>query len=155
MCDVDLRFWNREITIEVIERYKSMPCLWKVKCDEYKNKNKKEECYRKLVEFFIKRGFPGADKEFVKKKLQSIRSGFRKEHRKVVEFGSKGVTYVPVLWYYELMTFVKDQDEDTSTIEEYDEDFSSDPLNVTNDTQNDDFIVKVEELRGQEVSCLF
>jgi hypothetical protein len=35
---------------DFIDAYHDMPPLWKVKTDSYKNKQLKEECYKKLTE---------------------------------------------------------------------------------------------------------
>jgi Alcohol dehydrogenase transcription factor Myb/SANT-like len=63
---------------------------------------------------------PAANKESVIKKINSIRTCFRKEYRKVVasEKSGAGTTdiYVPTLWYYEILLFLIEQDEPRHSI---------------------------------------
>lgn len=75
----DLRLWSREVISGFIELYKSHLCLWNVKCEGYKNKYTKSLAYKDLVQFCKKRGFPEANRDFVSRKLQSLRGSFRKE----------------------------------------------------------------------------
>lgn len=80
----DTRYWNKEFMIEFIEQYKSYPCLWKIKSKEYINKNLKNEAYEKLVAL-CKSVYPDANRDFVVKKIQSLRGSFRKEMRKLLD----------------------------------------------------------------------
>ncbi|CAI6371003.1 unnamed protein product [Macrosiphum euphorbiae] len=66
-----------------------------------------------MVNFF-KHSFPEANRQFVVKKIQSLRGSFRKEMKKVMERQRSGSykddIYVPSLWYYDLLLFTKDQE---------------------------------------------
>ncbi|KAK9711262.1 Alcohol dehydrogenase transcription factor Myb/SANT-like [Popillia japonica] len=75
----------------------------------------------------IKRGYKlwcqirkEANRDFVVKKIQSLRGSFRKEAKKVEESKRSGASaddvYVPSLWYYDLLLFTKDQEMPTSSI---------------------------------------
>lgn len=56
----------------------------------------------------------------VSKKIQSLRSAFRKEYRKIESSirSGKGAdeTYRSTLWYYDLLLFTRDQDEPTESL---------------------------------------
>ncbi|XP_068086247.1 uncharacterized protein [Anabrus simplex] len=58
--------------------------------------------------------FPGTDHSFVKKKIQNLRSSFRKETKKMKSCERRGAgaddIYEPTLWYHGLLLFTKDQD---------------------------------------------
>ena len=66
-----------------IEPYRSYPCLWKVKSDEYKNRNLKNRAYDKLIVFCKSAVCSDANKDFVINKIQRIRGSFRKEINKI------------------------------------------------------------------------
>ena len=68
MCDKEE---DRTFQLECIEVYKSLPALWKVKCDEYSNRQKKDVAYAVLIEKFQEK-HQNYTREDVKKK-RSIR----------------------------------------------------------------------------------
>ena len=37
--------WTKTLTLQLIELYRDWPCLWKVKCDLYRNRNEKCKAY--------------------------------------------------------------------------------------------------------------
>ncbi|RLU24305.1 hypothetical protein DMN91_002393 [Ooceraea biroi] len=111
---MDIRLWLKELITDFINMYKCYPCLWKIKSDEYKNRNLRDEAYKTLIEFCKMRGFPDANRDFIVKKIQSLRGSFRKETKKIQESQHSGrgteETYVSSLWYYDLLLFTKDQE---------------------------------------------
>lgn len=110
---------NKEFLTEFIEVYRQHPALWKVKSKEYVNKNLKIAAYNSLIEVCCKYNIT-ADKGMVSKKIQSLRSAFRKEYRKIESSirSGKGAdeTYRSTLWYYDLLLFTRDQDEPTESL---------------------------------------
>lgn len=115
----DSRNYSKEFITEFIELYKSHPCLWKTKSKDYMNRNKKNDAYKILVEKW-KEAEKTATKEMVKTKINSLRSGFRRETKKIVESKRSGAgqddIYIPHLWYYDLLLFLKDQDMPRSSV---------------------------------------
>ena len=83
----DTRYWSKEFLTEFLEIYRKHPALWMVKSKEYKNKNLKDKGHRELIELCRqipqKHLGPSPDKTFVCKKIQSLRSCFRKELKKM------------------------------------------------------------------------
>ncbi|GBP69957.1 hypothetical protein EVAR_85725_1 [Eumeta japonica] len=67
-----------------------------------------------------KNGFPEANKDFVAKKIQSLRGSFRTELKKGSRSQRSGSgadeNYVPSLWYYNLLLFTKDQELPTDSV---------------------------------------
>lgn len=110
---------SEDVMREFIDKYQSHPCLWKVKSSEYMDKNKKEEAFGKLVEVF-KQINPDADVNLVKKKINSMRSCFRKEYKRTMDSKRSGTgtdqVYKPTLWYFDLLLFLKDQEIPRSSI---------------------------------------
>lgn len=98
---------------EFIDIYRSEPCLWQVKNKFYHDRNKREAAYTKLVAK-LKEIEPEASKETVQKKINNLRSAVRKEKKKIDSSKKSGTSpdeiYKPTLWYYDLFSFLGDQD---------------------------------------------
>lgn len=108
---------------EFIELYKSEPCLWKVKCSAYHDRTKKDAAYAILCEK-LKEIEPNATKKSVLAKINSLRSAYRKERKRVQDSMRSGSStdsiYKATLWYYDLMNFVHDQEIPRSSISNLD-----------------------------------
>ncbi|KAM4051847.1 uncharacterized protein ACNLHF_026339 isoform 2-T2 [Anomaloglossus baeobatrachus] len=126
---------NEAFIREFIEKYRTLPCLWRMKSAEYSNKLLKKEAYVQLVAVYNKH-FPyePADESVVRKKIQALRTVFKKELNKVEDSQRSGSgtaeVYVPRLWYYDLLLFTRDQDiprPSTSMMPLQDEDLDDDP----------------------------
>ncbi|PNF41956.1 hypothetical protein B7P43_G14648 [Cryptotermes secundus] len=105
---------SKDFLVEFIEEFRGHPCIWKVKSEEYHNREMKENAYLALTEK-IKTIDPQAKKETVLKKINNLRSSFRKERKKVLMAKKSGMSsedlYVPKLWYYKNLLFLVDQEE--------------------------------------------
>lgn len=124
--------FSRKFITDFINIYQSLPCLWQVKAKEYKIRRLRDDAYKQIIAFCKGNGFPEANRDFVVKKIQSLRGVFRKEQKKVLECQRADEEYIPNLWYYHLLMFIKDQDQEpTSDIVWSDTDMQelpSDPL---------------------------
>ncbi|KAL1489915.1 hypothetical protein ABEB36_013841 [Hypothenemus hampei] len=109
----DLRQVNCEFLLEFIQMYRSLPCIWKVKSNEYSNRIIKNKAYEKLLTK-LRETDKDATIATVKKKIDSLRGSFRKELKKVKESYKSGAgteeTYKPHLWYYDHLQFLTDQE---------------------------------------------
>ena len=85
----DLRTVSREFLTEFIHMYREYPCLWKVKSKEYSVTVKKNLAYGQLTTK-LKEIDPDANKEKVTKKINSLRSCFRTELKKVNDSKTSG-----------------------------------------------------------------
>lgn len=97
---------NVENITEFIDIYKSKPCLWKVKCDEYHDRDKRNAAYKKLLEK-LQEIESEATVDVVKKKINNLRSNVRKELKKSWLLKKSGastddVYYKPALWYFKI-----------------------------------------------------
>ncbi|XP_069616719.1 uncharacterized protein [Ranitomeya imitator] len=104
-----------EFIRDFIEIYQSFPCLWKIKSPEYCNREKRKEGYSKLIEFYhLHAPEEQANEAVIKKKIQALRTVWRKELNKVLHTTKSGASteevYVPKLWYFEHMNFLRDQE---------------------------------------------
>lgn len=141
-------FWR-----EFIELYKGLPALWKVKSDAYKNKVLKAECYAELVEK-LKEIEPDANREMVTKKINSLRSNYRRELRKVInsEKSGTGELYTPSLWHFEDMTFLRDQETRQAVLPSLDIYESTNDSSLYNPVSNK--IICITNLQNIEISAL-
>jgi hypothetical protein len=78
----DTRYFPKDLMTEFIEVYHHHPASWKNKSKEYVNKNLKNQRYVALLEI-CKKFAPSANKDYVCKKIQSLRGSFRIEVNKV------------------------------------------------------------------------
>lgn len=119
---------EKEFLIEFIELYKTFPCLWKIKSREYSDRNAKSQAYEILVEK-MRSVDESANRETVVKKINSMRTTYRKELKKVLDSERSGTgtddVHVPHLWYYELLSFLKDQETPRNTKSNMDEESES------------------------------
>ncbi|XP_076295466.1 uncharacterized protein LOC143216377 [Lasioglossum baleicum] len=103
---------NKRFWLEFIKAYRELPALWKVKSDSYKNRNLKTEGYNVLVEK-LKSILPEANREVVKKKINALRTNYRRELKKIKDSSRPGTgtdeIYVPTLWYFNDIDFLRDQ----------------------------------------------
>ncbi|KAM4035727.1 uncharacterized protein ACNLHF_014830 isoform 2-T2 [Anomaloglossus baeobatrachus] len=106
---------SEQFVRELIELYRSLPCLWLVKSPDYCNKNKKRKAYEKLIALFRQHDpCEKVDESLVRKKIQSLRTVYKKELNKVEKSKKSGAgtddVYVPSLWYYHLLDFIHNQE---------------------------------------------
>nr|CAI5843165.1 unnamed protein product [Callosobruchus analis] len=97
-------FW-----VDFIESYREQVCLWDVKSKDYSNKQKRNASYEMLLQK-LKEINPQATIEILKKKINNMRTAFRRELKKENVQSSKGTgqggdTYQPTLWYFDLLLF--------------------------------------------------
>lgn len=104
---------DKKFISEFIELYQKHPALWKIKSDINKNKHLRSAGLDELVEK-CKEKYPEADREFVRKKINNLRTTFRRELSKVKKSKHTGTSpdniYEPSLWYYNLLLFTSEHE---------------------------------------------
>ncbi|XP_069604914.1 uncharacterized protein [Ranitomeya imitator] len=106
---------DNEFVRALIDMYRSLPFLWKIKSADYSNRNMKRAAYEKLVALH-KEHHPteSVDETIVRKKIQALRTVYKKELNKVKKSKKSGAgaddVYVPKLWYFDLLAFTRDQE---------------------------------------------
>ncbi|KAK7073040.1 hypothetical protein SK128_003471 [Halocaridina rubra] len=113
MEDINGKRNERDVLLEFIQTYRDYPALWKVKSKEYTNKIARSEGIAALQDV-LKELEPNCTREAVIKKINCLRSSFRREYRKIEDSKKFGTSpddvYASSLWYFEEMMFVVDQD---------------------------------------------
>lgn len=98
--------WSKDFLLEFIELLREH--------EDYHNQMKRTGCYEVLLRK-MKEVDPSADISKVQKKINNLRTVFRKELKKVESSHASGSgtdnIYVPKLWYYEKLMFLKDQEQ--------------------------------------------
>lgn len=109
---------KKKLVVDFIAEYRNLPELWNTNCPKYSNRNAKSLAYEKLLQLFNKYDAT-ATRESVVKKMNSLRTNFRKELKKVNDSKRSGVAtenvYIPTLWYFNDLLFLTDQETPDST----------------------------------------
>lgn len=121
----DERGGHREQLQDFIENYRNEICLWKTTCKDYHDRNKKNAAYNRLVEKY-KSIDPNATRDIVVKKINNLRTTYKKELNKIKQSCKSGAgtdeIYKPRLWYFELLSFLYDQEVPRPSTSNIDED---------------------------------
>lgn len=103
---------EREFITLLIELYRDSPELWKVKSQDYFNRNKKSAALEKIVGA-LKVLKPDFNVTLLKQKINVLRTNFNREFRAIEAKKVSGTSTddipEPGLWYYSDMQFIKDQ----------------------------------------------
>ncbi|CAD1477185.1 unnamed protein product [Heterotrigona itama] len=114
MSTPDLVGYSHDFLAEFIHLYRSFPCLWQVRYKGYKDRLLRNRAYDALVQK-LREVNPVADRETVIRKINTLRTAFRREYKKV-QSSLKMVhnprqRYRSSLWYYDILKFVAEQNE--------------------------------------------
>ncbi|XP_061393720.1 uncharacterized protein LOC133329242 [Musca vetustissima] len=93
---------NRHYLKLFIQTYHNLPILWDTTLRDYTNRDKRAEAYQQLVPIYkyLKRD---ANLQDVKKKINTLRTNYRKELKIVESARRQGTSYQPRCWtFYEL-----------------------------------------------------
>ncbi|XP_075983927.1 uncharacterized protein LOC142981717 [Anticarsia gemmatalis] len=101
---------RKKVITEILEIYRNMPCLWNFRSEEYKNKTKRDEAWEILTKKF-KQIEPDSDVAYAKKKIEHMRTSYKREAKKVKDskLSESKKVHFPNLWYYDLLTFLDEQ----------------------------------------------
>lgn len=121
-----------------IDKYRQLPCLWNIKSKNYSNRKEKAKAYETLINY-CKTVDQNASIDTVKKKINNIRSAFRKEHKKVLKSKRSGSSteeiYEPTLWYYKLLLFTASQEEPRQSVSNEDDFTDDDVDHISNEVR--------------------
>lgn len=111
LCEMDKCADEKKFILEFIERYECLQALWNVKVDAYSNREEKRKQYEILLEFF-KEQYPNATVADVKKRINILRTNFRREKQRLAECSRSGAGAEECvdsnLFYFQEMQFLND-----------------------------------------------
>ena len=117
--------WTKQHTTYFIELLENYPCLWRVKCSEYKNKQLRASAVKEMCAGLANKMNCSIKGEHIMKKLHTLRSQYRKEMKAVRASQKSGAAtedvYVPKLWCFDLLKFLDEGDvirQSTSNLDE-------------------------------------
>ncbi|XP_066989137.1 uncharacterized protein [Macrobrachium rosenbergii] len=114
--------WDRAQTLMLIELYRLNPCLWNVKSDVYKDRNKRAVAINGITADLQRIGSHVNAVE-VKRKIEIIRSQYRREVRKIEKSKRSGAgadMYAPTLWFFDELCFLNDGDSTRESVSNMD-----------------------------------
>lgn len=80
--DEKKRKWTQDLTKLFLEIYEQYPCLWDIKCADYRDKDKKDLAFSNVVGSMVS-FVPDFDILSAKSKIKSIRNAYAAELQKV------------------------------------------------------------------------
>ncbi|XP_017864335.1 PREDICTED: uncharacterized protein LOC108614637 [Drosophila arizonae] len=97
---------NRHYLRAFIQTYRDMPVLWDTSLRDYTNREKRAEAYQRLVPIYhyLKRD---ATVEDVKKKINTLRTNYRKELKVVESAMRTGSLHTPRCWTFQELDFLR------------------------------------------------
>ncbi|EDW79953.1 uncharacterized protein Dwil_GK18054 [Drosophila willistoni] len=97
---------NRQYLRTFIQMYKDLPVLWDTSLRDYTNREKRAEAYQRLVPIYhyLKRD---ATVEDVKKKINTLRTNYRKELKVVESAIRSGSLHTPRCWTFQELDFLR------------------------------------------------
>ncbi|KAH8278200.1 hypothetical protein KR044_002040 [Drosophila immigrans] len=97
---------NRHYLRAFIQTYRDMPVLWDTSLRDYTNREKRAEAYQRLVPIYhyLKRD---ATVEDVKKKINTLRTNYRKELKVVESAMRTGNLHTPRCWTFQELDFLR------------------------------------------------
>ncbi|XP_041979865.1 uncharacterized protein LOC121733624 [Aricia agestis] len=99
---------EKKALLNILRLYRDRPCLWDHSIKAYANKHLRQEAYLELLSIY--RCFDdGVTMPLLKKKISNMRTNYIRELKKVIYAKKNGQEYVPTLWYYYEMAFIKDK----------------------------------------------
>lgn len=142
---------DKVFILEFIEVYRGLPALWDIKSKDYTNRAKKGEQYEVLLEKYREK-HPEADKQEVVKKINSLRTNFRKELKRIRDAEKSGAgaeDVEPSLWYFEEMRFLQIQETPTPSTSTMNLSEDGIAMHLSEDCDN------ANKTSSHTVSCLF
>lgn len=96
--------WGEDTTVKFVQEYIKHECLWDVRNELYKNKQKRQAAYLEIQEVMAIKDF--GQKE-IAQKIKNIRSTYSQEKKKISESKKSGAgssdVYTPTLKWFKIL----------------------------------------------------
>lgn len=114
---------NKKFWTEFIDIYHSLPSLWNTKDENYNNRDCRTFAWNKLVQK-MREVEPDANQDSVKRKINTYRSNFNREVRKIRQSqrDQPGEVYNPTLWYFDHLSFLLSQEKSNTSMDDHSHD---------------------------------
>ncbi|XP_055910564.1 uncharacterized protein LOC129944930 [Eupeodes corollae] len=110
---------NTNIWKEIFQIIQNHPAIWKIKSTEYRNIMKKNQAWESILEKY-KEIDPDGTLATIKNKITNIRTCYRRDLKKVADSLKSGAggedVYIPSLWYFYELDFLRDQEEASESV---------------------------------------
>ena len=114
--------WSRTTTSELIELFRSSPCLWNVRHKDYKNRTLKHTSMCLILDCMKSHNASITIDEI--KKWANLRTQYHRERKKVQQSTKSGAgtldIHVPRLWFYSQIGFLDDAENQRSSVSNFD-----------------------------------
>lgn len=98
--------WKRSATEVLLKLYKEHPILYNMRHPKYYNKSERQMALNTIIDL-LEDHRPGTTTNDILKKIQTMRTQFGQELGKVRRAQDRGGQYVPTVWWYSYLSFLK------------------------------------------------
>lgn len=98
--------WKRSATEVLLKLYKEHPILYNMRHPKYYNKSERQMALNTIIDL-LEDHRPGTTTNDILKKIQTMRTQFGQELGKVRRAQEKGGQYVPTVWWYSYLSFLR------------------------------------------------
>lgn len=98
--------WKRSATEVLLKLYKEHPILYNMRHPKYYNKSERQMALNTIIDL-LEDHRPGTTTNDILKKIQTMRTQFGQEIGKVRRAQEKGGQYVPTVWWYSYLSFLR------------------------------------------------
>ncbi|XP_055543493.1 uncharacterized protein LOC129729039 [Wyeomyia smithii] len=109
--------WKRPALEVLLKLYREHPILYDMRHSKYYNKTERQKALNTIIDM-LEDHRPGTTTNDILRKIQSMRTQFGQELSKLKRKQSNGQRYVPTVWWYNYLSFLKIHIKPRSAVEE-------------------------------------
>lgn len=146
MTSVD---WKRPALEILLNVYRDHPILYDMRHPKYYAKMERQKALNTIIEM-LEDHRPGTTTGDILKKIQTMRTQFGQEYGKVRKSQAKGVDYVPTVWWYEYLAFLRKHIKPRAALKDEAEDSQDGDEEYMSVTQSNEEYEKYESYATEE-----